>query len=414
MCIRDRWYQRRVHGDNHSFSRDRKIYSIMSDSKGPIPFSFQVILEDVIVASLRVIIISALGVYVYRLKVIRKDTIKALSMLAENIFLPCLLFSNIVKTLDLTNVSFWLPMTLMCLANCFFGLLFGMVYNQYKGIKGGVIYYMNMLSYAFPHTTNIQLTLMLSLPSSFRLIGSKEGPNNSIYDRGVTYISITSLIYMLLRYSVGRRYLLKARAEVQLEKEQSQRLIVETTQATETEQKPEEPWYQKIQEYLNPPLYSGILSIIFCSVPFLKSFTLSEGFMRDAAFYTLEQTGKNLTVFALAALGCMLAAQFEERKAKVHWRAVIEVNVFRLIIFPILGGIFIMFLKAFHLEEDPVSLYVSLMLFSTPVATNIANQAQNIGFKSDEFLQILAFGYIFCVITLPATSIIFFNLMSPS
>eukprot|EP01017_Pseudomicrothorax_dubius_P049143 TRINITY_DN9095_c0_g1_i1.p1 TRINITY_DN9095_c0_g1~~TRINITY_DN9095_c0_g1_i1.p1 ORF type:complete len:221 (+),score=18.00 TRINITY_DN9095_c0_g1_i1:398-1060(+) len=183
-----------------------------------------------------------------------------------------------------------------------------MLSNRINGMDFGPRKYMNILTYAFPHNTVIQLTLMQSLLKAFRMIAPEtKNQAYSNYDRGVCYIMVSSLVYNILRYTIGRKYLEKAKVEMQSDIKKP--LLVEAVPGSTglfqglTQKVPAPPKESPYKQFLTAPLVSAALSIIVCSIPPIRSMFIDKGVLSYSLIWSLDLTGKTLSCIATVSLG---------------------------------------------------------------------------------------------------------------
>jgi predicted permease len=82
-------------------------------------------------SSLGILIVSLIGVYLTKKRILSTTSIQLFSKLIEQIFLPCLIFSSFIKTLELSDFSFWVPPTVSSIMSILIGCALGYTSNRY-------------------------------------------------------------------------------------------------------------------------------------------------------------------------------------------------------------------------------------------------------------------------------------------
>ena len=84
--------------------------------------AFAIVFSPTFRAVLQILVIVLAAGLLVRRKIVTEDQIKAISALTINIFLPCLIFSNILKNFAIDRISIWPVLPLGTAAILLFGL----------------------------------------------------------------------------------------------------------------------------------------------------------------------------------------------------------------------------------------------------------------------------------------------------
>eukprot|EP01017_Pseudomicrothorax_dubius_P010863 TRINITY_DN13946_c0_g4_i5.p1 TRINITY_DN13946_c0_g4~~TRINITY_DN13946_c0_g4_i5.p1 ORF type:complete len:285 (+),score=67.20 TRINITY_DN13946_c0_g4_i5:177-1031(+) len=256
------------------------------------------LMQSSLVATARVFFVACLGIYVAKRNLVKTNDLKALSNLVEHLLLPCLIFTNFITTLDLTDWKFWLPCMLVSLLIILTGGGLGYLFSEFL-VRNPRVRYIIMASCAFGHATSIQLYLVQSLSYLLDLIPSTY--ETSSLNRGIAYIMIVTLVNNLFRWSVGKKF---------IEYSKDNQVATQDAQAAQTSSTPqsaERSTTKSLKGFFNPPIIAALISVVICMIPPLKAYLADPTkFIHRAFFVPVQLTGRSLTPVIIIILGCSL------------------------------------------------------------------------------------------------------------
>ncbi|KAF7808790.1 protein PIN-LIKES 2 [Senna tora] len=432
-------------------------------------------LKTAIVPLLKLLCLIVIGLFLAnpKFQIIPKATFKLLSKLVFALFLPCLIFTELGKSITLQNfVDWWfIPVNVLvstCLG-CILGMLVVIVCRPPPQLNRFTI-----IMTGFGNSGNLLLAVVGSVCHS-----SHHPFGDDCSTRGVAYVSLSQWVSVILVYTFVYHmmeppmefYELIDEEEQEGEQEQEERistnlskpLLVEAewpgiedkeTQHSKTPfiarmfknisggNNPDleiseegsfsgnsprmmsclaEPRVVRririvaeqtpIQHILQPPTIASLLAIIIGTVPQLKA--LFFGFDAPMAFITdsLEIMGGAMVPSVMLILGGMLSEGPNESTV-LGIRTTIGIIVARLLVLPLLGfGVVGLCDKmgGFLVEDDAMFRLVILLQYATPSAILLGAIASLRGYAVSEASALLFWQHVLALFSLSLYLIVFFK-----
>ncbi|CAG8544269.1 7316_t:CDS:2 [Acaulospora colombiana] len=358
---------------------------------------------------------------------ITQEIEKGMAGLIIRIFMPCLLFANIAD-LDMdTLTKLWIiPVAYFFFASCS-GLL-GLIGGKLLRFQPSNIKFL-CVSIIFNNVTSLSLGILegLSKTKAIELLSFGDGDTPSeIKKRGTSYILLITLWTNLLRVMGNNRwslgaYLLKKESTDETDQIQKSDNEGETSpheshpgenstkydddRSISVHMPPDESTplitpmrphpIRAITEFfgkvMNPPLCAALLAVIVGVVPFLRSLFFGSGAPLTAVTLTIESFGSISVPLTLLTLGAQL--KNIPRTKSAHYWSIGYTMLSRFIAMPIIGIVIVLATRHLYLE-DPMLLFVLVMLASGPTAVNCMNLAQFTGTFQEEMATLLFYSYI--------------------
>lgn len=163
-------------------------------------------------------------------------------------------------------------------------------------------------------------------------------------------------------------------------------------------------------QFMNPPLYAMLVSIIVASVPFLQRqfFTDETSFIHNTLSNAIKQLGSVSIPLILIVLGSNLYPSKDIPPASRHYKKIVIASLLSRMILPSLVllpliALCVKFIKI-SILDDPIFLIVAFILTISPPAIQLSQIVQLNGIYQQEMAGVLFWGYV--VLTLPTTIVI--------
>ncbi|CAG8606813.1 9041_t:CDS:2 [Acaulospora morrowiae] len=377
-------------------------------------------------STLHVLLICFIGYVAAKYGIITPEIEKGLAGLIIKIFMPCLLFSNIGDLDVETLIKLWIiPVAFFTFVSI----------SGTLGFIGGKLLRLNSpntrficTAIIFNNVTSLSLGLLKSL-SKTKVIGllalREDETPSEIEKRGISYVLLVTLWTNLLRWSLGT-YLLRKESDECDENEnkhnndsdnlslnsscapkghdnQSEVISIsveslppdESTPLVPQAKQPSSTWKKikiSIGKIINPPLCAALLAVVVGVTPFLKS----SFFGRDAPLTlvssVVESFGSLSVPLTLFTLGAQLKS-IPRSKNKEMFPSITYVMTSRFIIMPIIALIIVLSTRHLYMQ-DPMLLFVLVMLACGPPAVNCMNLTHFTGTFKEEMATLLFYSYI--------------------
>ena len=290
------------------------------------------------------IIILAAGLLVRR-RIITQDQIKGLSVVTVNVFLPCLIFSNIIDNFRPDNFAYWWTLPLAAAATILLGALLGaLVFLRKLPAKK------NMLALA-----SVQNAGYLILPVGSALFCPAD------FERFATYCFLYILAVNPLLWSIAK-YLVTSQANEKI----------------------------TFRSLVTPPLLANIFALLLV---FTGAHRLVPGVVTSSA----DLLGQATVPVANFILGAVLGSI--SLKIKPYFFDALKTLFIKLIAIPLIS---ILVLYLFDLQtKDPLMAKFLVLQASAAPATGLILQLRKYGGDEQKISNIMLLHYIACIFLMP-------------
>lgn len=332
--------------------------------------SFFSIFLIILVAILKIFVISGLGWFFVRKNILSKSATNDLTNYTINLSLPCFIFTILVEELNKTLFSQSLIFLLGAIIIIGIGIGLGFLFCFLFKIKNP---YRNLISClsGFGNASYLPIPLIaIIIPDS----GLFVNPSLQL-KKSIIYLSFYLIVWNSLQWSLGKW------------------LIASSTSNKEKFQ---------LKSFLSVP-FIGILLGIMIAMFGWKNFILTNYFVKNIFFDALKFIGNTTIPIAMFILGGLLAnINFK----KINFKNVLLVMNLKLLIFPILGLGFMLWKNNF----DPLIKFILFLECIVPPAIAISMISKK--HESDcEFVSATTLiAYLLSIIFIPFWLSCFFKL----
>ncbi|CAG8566425.1 836_t:CDS:2 [Paraglomus occultum] len=379
------------------------------------------------------IILSCLTGYVAaRRGIITTEAHKGFSRVILNLLLPFFLFAEIGKSMDLeTLLKLW-PITT-------FYFIFAII-ASILAIIGGYVFRWSipktkfaMTGIIFNNVTSMSIALLVSIGKTdaiMLLTHDKTEPPAEIVSRGISYLLIANLMGNLGRWSLGTWLLRKP------DNSDDEEIIIiehtphdtppdsscgisivsaydsnshkparrETTESTSLLDHQHNPArrnrspgllskvWKLISDISNPPLLAALLALIVCVNPTLKYLIFSKhSFIYNSITTTVSTLGHMTIPLTLLTLGAQLY-NLSGGKNGGMLSVYAYIMSSRFLVMPVLGISLVLLTRGLYFD-DPMLLFVLMLMASGPSAVNCINICQLTNTFEEEMAELLMYSY---------------------
>lgn len=410
-------------------------------------------LLSAVVPLLKLLSIAVLGLILAQRKtqIIPKATFKLLSKLVFALFLPCLIFIDLGRSITLHNLVIWWFIPVNILISTVLGFMLGVIVVLLCKPPPQFVKFTIIMT-ACGNTGNLPIAILGSLCHTR---DNPFGPN--CHQKGVAYVSLAQWVSVLLVYTLvyymmeppmeyyetieedniengngdTRPLVVEAEwpgiDETEISRNPSIDKTFKTSQSSEETSREaigcfaEPKTVRKmmvvaektpIQNIFQPPILASLLAIIIGSIPQVKSFVFGHdaplGFITDS----LEILGGAMVPSVMLVLGGVLAEGPND--SKLGLKTTIGVTVARLLVLPVLGIGVVALADKMHLlvADDSMYRYVLLLQYATPSAILLGAVARMRGYAVSESSTLLFWQHIFALFSLSFYIFIYSQLAS--
>ncbi|AMD19319.1 HBR418Wp [Eremothecium sinecaudum] len=385
---------------------------------------------------LEVVIVSLAGFWCAYSGLLPKQGQKVISLLNMDVFTPCLIFSKLAKSLSIAKIFE------IAIIPLFFAVTTGISF-----CAGRVMAYLMHLdtdetnfvvaNSVFGNSNSLPVSLTLSL--AYTLPGLewdqvKGDTKDSIASRGILYLLIFQQLGQALRWTWGYKKLLRWSGETddmsRVGLLESQASIANTDENDRTAVSDDEclrsrtPGYSittaslnmlkdsvscsvsKFRSFMNPPLYSMLVSVIVASIhPLQHEIFHSNGFINNTFAEAVDELGALSVPLILLVLGSNLCISNEPMAKSHNYKKMVFASIVGRMILPScallpLIALCVKFIKV-SILDDPIFLIVGFILTVSPPAIQLTQITQLNEFFESEMSGVLFWGYV--ILSLPVS-----------
>lgn len=399
-------------------------------------FTFSHLSYLVFESVLQVVIISFAGFWSAHTGLLPKPAQKVISLLNVDLFTPCLIFSKLARSLSLAKILEISIIPVFFAVSTGVSLMSGKIMSKILKLDKDESNFV-VANSIFGNSNSLPVSLTLSLAYTLPGLTWDQIPNDSrdnVASRGILYLLIFQQIGQMLRWSWGYNKLMKwtgenhhhmppSQIEAHLEAARNREEMLDNlspsydgTSGMSSAGSFWSKWWQrlvlfasKVRSYLNPPLYSMIISVVVASIPPVQHELFHKsGFINNTLAEAVTQLGSVSIPLILIVLGSNLHPS-EDTFPKTH-------NHNKLVIGSIIGRmilpscfllpIIIIAVKYINVSilDDPIFLVVGFLLTVSPPAIQLTQITQLNEFFEAEMANILFWGY--AVLSLPVSIIV--------
>jgi len=351
------------------------------------------------VISVLLTLIAGAGTVRY-LKLIDQDIVDGITKLSTNIFLPCMLFTEMGKESSWSQLKEYWVLPVFTISLTLLSLLYATI-----GVK--LLRMPNWIypAAAFPNMLSLPLLLIESLGKSGAidklLLGDSDTIEKAIA-RGRVYFLVNGLAGNIIRFAVGP-YLLRNDDgdddDAHKDDDDERRPLLggirpgepipnlHPSQLSPSEQRTEKMKKigAKVKDFFNPPLVAGLLAITFGLISPLRRTLFEEGGALNASVaQSLISLGKLYTALQIFVLGGKLVAK-ESGRARIG--PLLYLFLWRFCLVPIIAMSAVYGLRQHfpnYAKHDPMLDFVLAISHVGPPAITLAAMADMSGLDATE------------------------------
>ncbi|QLG74802.1 hypothetical protein HG535_0H01290 [Zygotorulaspora mrakii] len=380
---------------------------------------------------LQVVIISFAGFWSAKSGLLPKKGQKIISALNVDLFTPCLIFSKLARSLSMAKILEISIIPLFFAVSTGISFFSGKIVSRFLRLDRDESNFV-VANSIFGNSNSLPVSLTLSLAYSLPGLTWDQVPNDnrdSVASRGILYLLIFQQIGQMLRWSWGYNKLMRWSGEnhqhmppsqIQAHLETQQREDISTDDLGQdfgihSDSFHLKIWlkiknsYHKVRSYLNPPLYSMIVSVLVAAIPPVQHELFHKsGFINNTFSEAVSQLGSVSIPLILIVLGSNLHPNEETfPKSHNHNKLIIGSIVGRMILpscflLPVIT-IAVKYINV-SILDDPIFLVVGFLLTVSPPAIQLTQITQLNEFFEAEMSNVLFWGYV--VLSLPVSIVV--------
>jgi hypothetical protein len=389
----------------------------------------------------QVLLIGVVGAYLASgySNVLTTSARRDMNKVVFTVFTPCLMFSNLAKTVTLADViSWWFMPVNIAITFVAGGILGWVACNILKPPQ-----HFRGLIISFCSSGNLGNLLLIIVPAVCDEDGNPFGRDRGICrSRGLSYSSLSMALgglfiwtytYSLMQKS-GKLYHKMQSKSIQCPADSDEEAPLPTSVKPgehREESQMEAPllscqsevadkgfWtnvkdtiHQFIEELMAPPTISAMTGFVVGLVPWLKSLIIGSGAPLKVVQDSLQLMGDGTIPCITLILGGNLTQG--TRKSKLDRTVIIAIVCIRFVILPLIGiAVVYSAYGVGFLPHDPLYRYVLMVQFALPPAMNIGTMSQLFDVGQEECSVIFLWTYVVAAIALTTWSTVFMSVLS--
>lgn len=428
--------------------------SPQDSSPGSSDLSFQEISLLTFEAVLEVVIICFAGFLAAKSGVLNTKGQKVISQLNVDLFTPCLVFTKLAPSLSFQKMADIVIIPVFYALSTGISFLCSRVVSHLFALNEPESDYVTAMA-VFGNSNSLPVSLTMSLAYTLPDLLWDDIDNDTpdqVASRGILYLLIFQQLGQILRWSWGYNKLLKKRSHDELntyynkkgdveyihaasEIDESTRLLAASdnadryspepvyddgdTSSFETQSKSSIsakkvwskikalPFIKQFLQFMNPPLYAMLVSVVIASVPALQNlfFNDNNSFVKNTVTNSINQLGMVSIPLILIVLGSNLCPSQDIPPPSRHYTKIVVGSLLSRMILPsiVLLPIIALCVKFIKISilDDPIFLIVAFILTISPPAIQLSQIVQINNIYQKEMAGVLFWGYV--VLTLPLT-----------
>lgn len=260
-------------------------------------------------ATFHLLAIAGTGALCTKIKVFRPQDVEGITSIINVCLLPMLVFTQMLKGFDITDLSQWLPVVAIILIQVSIGVVLGYAISYATWSKANALKFL-ITSLSFTQTKTLQLLLVDNFAEAMEQITLMSGREFTIpaRDRALNYVLLSYLIENMLRYSLGALLLTPDEDEIEDEKMQRYTELTgdEYSYSREVDTAPKNR--QNIFNYngvFNVSFLAFVLAVALSFFHWLRHILLDEqNIVHETIFVSsvlISKTVKVMTIFVFGA-----------------------------------------------------------------------------------------------------------------
>lgn len=383
-------------------------------------FSFSGLSYITFQSAVEVVIISFAGYWCTSAGLLPKSSQKSISLLNMGLFTPALIFSKLSNNLSLSKMMEVVVIPIFFLVITGVSYISGKITSKFLQLDENESNFV-IANSVFGNSNSLPVSLILSLAYALPSLSWDEIPNDtrdSIAGRGILYLLIFQQMSQVLRWTWGYNTLMRWSGESSPSTSTSYYVLgeqiesrtgddLESLASFRDEQRSHKlklidavlGFTKKIRNYMNPPLYAMLLSIVVALISPIKDLFYGEdSFVKNTATSAVDRIGSLSIPLILIILGASLYPDCNApQKIHNHKRLVLGSIIGRMVIPPcaILPAItFCSKYLKISILTDPVFILVAFILTVSPPAIQLTQITQLNDFFEGEMVAVLFWGYV--------------------
>jgi predicted permease len=369
------------------------------------------------ISTFQLLAIAAIGAFCTKIEIFDNKDIEGLFSLINMLLMPMLMFVQILKGFDITDVSLWLPVVIVIVIQVVLGIILGYAINYITCSDKRSLKFM-ITSLSFTQTKTLQLLLVDNFAEYFESISKMENENFSVSarDRALNYILLSFIIENFLRYTLGAYILTPGEEEVD---DQKGIVYGELTGDEEADSREvavgsnEKPSIG-IYDIITPSLITFILAVgISFILPFKDVLLDSQNLINETIFVSSNLIGTTVKVMSIFVFGAALPT-YSWEETKLSDMTLLLQAMIKLVVYPVLG-IYIVFdimFKSMNLIDDSILAIMMLIHFAAPTGVGLLTLVGQKGYLENDMGKSLTVQHLLAIITFTISNAIFMFFMA--
>ncbi|CAG8443300.1 13458_t:CDS:2 [Funneliformis caledonium] len=304
---------------------------------------------------------------------------KNLAQLVMNLFLPCLLFSQIGSNISASMLLNLWPLAFFCIIYIAIGTFFSKLGSKLLRLSSSNKKFVER-SITFNNITSLPVGFIKVLANTnvIRLFACDDDePPEQTVTRGITYLLLSTLFVLITRCILD--LIFSKEKLVKFTKNDLKTLPIyydETTPLITARSKSKcKKLFKTLSSVMSPPLYAGILAIIIGTIPSLKNIFFEEASFHRNITRAMQCIASMTVPLTLLNIGAQsgFATNLKERETI---KSISFIMSCRFFLMPIIGGLLTLTVRNW-LIDDPMLIFVLIALACWPTNIDFMNTESN-------------------------------------
>ncbi|KAF9446978.1 hypothetical protein P691DRAFT_672431 [Macrolepiota fuliginosa MF-IS2] len=362
--------------------------------------------------SLSVLLTISYGAIVAKLGIIRPTTVKDISTLCANVFLPALFIANIGKNISIGNVSGYAPIFLWSIIYTLVSMGMGKLAVRWWGLPSWTV-----AAVTFNNTTSLPLLLTKSFASTGILTPIAGGDPSGAVERATSYFLVNSLVAKTATFILGPHLfgndcfdssLSPVPLMISVEPSEASLLLPKVQPISSANSPPASFTARRVLLLFTPTTWGAIFALIIGLTPSLHRTFFAPpqegGYLSAWVSESLRNVGDVFTVLQIFIVGANISQSFQMdatgESPNPPKKALIAIFAIRFVFWSLISLPLVYYLAAETnvLPKDPIIWWCLILIPIGPPAMILSTLLEVIGVgQRGKFMVARTLAFMYCI-----------------
>jgi len=346
-------------------------------------------------AVLVVLIVASSALMLVKLGVVEKKAGTPLSKMTINLFLPCLMLTELIQNLDPSDLIAFLVITLFTIAHILLGSFLGWVSSKLLTSNSGIA----KLMMTCPSFHNLSIALIFA-----QVLGSSNIIQEPDFgEKSVQYVlscfAINGFAMWSGAFSVMEKDSKKCDSDLSL-------CMLPTKDRDIKDNYQKSSLILGIKKSLNPPVVATLIGIPLALIPYSREYVFAgeNAYLRDNLFASLSMMGKAAPMLITFLIGLKLSDGYSPL-ADVSWKSIGAIVFLKMFVLPWIGIGLVYLLYTAEVIGRVLAITI-VLLWSSPTSLQLFMVCSAQENQEDNIAKVFTIMYLTCPLPLAINTLL--------